>query len=1170
MLKRLGSAIFQARWNVLVVGLILVMIAAVFGTGVLGVLKSGGFYDPNSESTKAEKLLNERLGGASADVIILMRSQKLKVTERTFARAAQNLISRLKMRPEVRTILSYYSAHDQTFLSKDGYETFALIQLTAADETRKEQDYRNIQSLMKAPPLQVMIAGTVPVNIAFNQLVDADLEHAEIVTFPIVALLLLLVFGGLVAAMVPLVIGGIAIVSTFAVLKIIAEITDISIFAINVVTMLGLGLAIDYALFIVTSFREELSRDERDIKGALERTMATAGRTILFSGLTVSTSLVSLLLFPEIFLHSMGIGAIATILVVMITTLTLLPTFLAILGRHINAFSLRGILSGKRNKEVKLQQIPETQERGAWYCLSEFVMCWPIPVVLVVLVILITLGIPFLHIKFATPDEHSLPAGQEARVVSQHLAQDFATNGNSLIMIAITTPGSALSAKNLASLNSYVQSIKAISGVVSIESLVTVSPSLSLAQYQQLYAHQQAGPKLVAVAAQLANGNYTRVVVQMQPAEHSTAAQDIIRKVRAIVVPPGFVPLVDGVTASQIDLLMNIGALLPYALAILVMMVFILLFLMTGSLLIPLKAILLNILSLTATFGGLVWIFQDGHLQNVFDFPTLGSIDATQPVLIFAIAFGLSMDYEVFLLSRMKECYDITNDNRAAVSAGLQRTGWLITSAALLLAVVLGAFSFAKVIIVQEVGIGLTIAIIMDATLVRSLLVPATMRLLGNWNWWAPKPLRALWMWVGLSESSRVEKKLPEQVKSSEHDCRGERPAVQMGTVSVLSYVPYGYRYMSNQESGGEARFDIDLTEARVVRQIFEWVGRDQCTIDEVLRRLVQVKGQEQTGKIVWDRAAIWGILKNPAYKGEAVFGKTRMEPLCPRWQDQGGGGIQPKRTSSTQYLPVGQWMIIPIPALVDIALFEAVAERLQEYQQRAQSQEQEARYLLQGLIVCRRCGSAYYGKLINQSTSTGEPRLCAYYCCMGTDTDHFNGVRVCENKQLRTDLVDKVVWNEVCQLLKHPERFEQEYQRLYKDAISDLCRINDKIEKLRRGRMRLIDSYAEGLIDKTEFEPCITRMGEQIKHLEEQYQSIKNKTGLEKGLSQLLGGLNDFSSYVKEGLDAIDWLTRREIIRTVVKRVEINQEQVRVVFRVGPSTLFSPSEKTFPRYATV
>jgi RND superfamily putative drug exporter len=990
------------------------MIEAMFGAGVMGALKSGGFVDPNSESTKAENLLNEKLGGASGDVVILMRSQKLMATDEAFAEAAQDLIARLKTQSEVRTIVSYYSTSSQSFLSKDGHETFALVQLTATDETSKEQEYRNIQSLMKAPPLQVTVAGSVPVNIAFNQLVDADLEKAEIFTFPIIAILLLLVFGGFVAAMVPLAIGGIAILSVFAILRAIAGVTDVSIFAINIVTMLGLGLAIDYALFIATRFREELSNDERDINGALERTMTTAGRTVLFSGLTVSTSLVSLLLFPEVYLRSMGIGAIATTLAVMITTLTLLPAFLAILGSHINALSFRGVLVGRSKQEVEWQRTRGIEKRSICYRLSEFVMHRPIPVMLVVLVILITLGLPFLHITFTTPDEHLLPAGQEERVVSQHVSQDFANHGNSLIMIAIKTPGDALSAKNLASLNSYVQSIKAMSGVVNIESLVTINPSFSLAEYQRLYAYPQISPQLTAVESQLVNGDYTRVVVQMQPIEHSIAAENIIRKVRSIAVPKGFVSLVDGTTASQLDLLNNIAVVLPYALAILIATVFILLFLMTGSLLIPLKAIILNVLSLTATFGGLVWIFQDGHLQNILGFPSVGSIDATQPVLIFAIAFGLSMDYEVFLLSRIKECYDAAHNNRAAVSLGLQRTGWLITCAALLMAVVLGAFSTAKIIIVQEVGIGLTIAIIMDATLVRMLLMPATMRLLGNWNWWAPKPLKALWKYVKLNEIAEVTDKLP------------------------------------------------------------------------------------KTGK------------------------------------------------------------------LVGATLFEAVAKQLQERRQRARSQEQTVGYLLQGLIVCSCRGCTYYGKPISPSVSKGKSHPYTYYRCIGTDAHRFDGVPVCGNKQLRTDLVDKAVWNEVCRVLEHPERFEQEYHRrqLPKNALKVLHGLEEQIGRLRQGLSRLIDSYIEGLIDKTEFEPRITQIRERIKRLEGQQQQIKDKVGLENELRLLLERLDAFASRTREGLHAVDWTTRREIIRAIVKRVEINQEQVRVVFRVGSSKPSSPAEK--------
>ncbi|HEV2582067.1 MAG TPA: MMPL family transporter, partial [Ktedonobacteraceae bacterium] len=455
------------------------------------------------------------------------------------------------------------------------------------------------------------------------------------------------------------------------------------------------------------------------------------------------------LLFPQSFLRSMGMGAIAATLVALIAALTILPAVLALLGRRINALSLQRLFR-RRNTA----QRGNTETQGVWYRLSEMVMRQPIIVALVVLAMLVTLGLPFLHASYSTPDVRVLPADQQARIVSDQLSLDFAQQGNAQLTIAVTTHGEVLSAANLANLDNYVQSIERIPGVITVNSLVTVSPTLTLANYQQLYAHPDANPQFSAIAAQLANGNVTKITVAIQPADHSAAAQDIVRQVRALPTPGGIIPMVDGTTAGQIDLLASLGATLPYALLVMAVAVLVLLFLMTGSLLMPLKAILLNILSLSATFGGLVWIFQDGHLQNLLGFTSTGSIDATQPILIFAIAFGLSMDYEVFLLSRIKERFDATGDNRAAVSSGLQRTGWLITSAALLLAVVVGAFGSSKIVFIQEIGIGLAIAVIIDATLVRMLLVPATMRLLGNWNWWAPAPLKALWRFVGLGEST--------------------------------------------------------------------------------------------------------------------------------------------------------------------------------------------------------------------------------------------------------------------------------------------------------------------------------------------------------------------------------------------------------------------------------
>ena len=753
MLARFGGILYRTRWLVLFAALMVMAGAVVFGTGLFGSLKSGGFNDPASESSRAQTLLDTKLGGATADLVILMSNNSIKATDARFTDAATQLLATLKARPEVASVTSYYSTHSASLLSRDGQETFAVVQLKAKDEATKEKDFKTIQPLITSPVFETKVRGSVAVNVAVNKQVSSDLERAELITFPIVAILLLIVFGSLVAASLPLLIGGIAIMGAFAILRALAGWTDVSVYAVNVVTMLGLGLAIDYALFIVTRFREELGNNNGEVRGALERTMSTAGRTVMFSGLTVSTSLLGLMIFPVMFLRSIGMGAIAATLVAMLAALTILPALLAVLGRRVNALSLQRLFR-RRSASQKYDTSLET--RGAWYRISETVMRHPVVVGLSVLAILVILGLPFWRVTFATPDVKVLSTQQEARIVSDRLSQDFMQQGNSQLVIALQTPGDALSSTNLASLDSYVRTIKVIPGVVSVDSLVTLNPSLTLANYQQLYAHPGVNPQVTAIASQLANGDTTKITIAMQPADHTTAAENIVSQVRAIHAPGGLVPLVDGVTAYQIDLLASLRATLPYALLLIIVAVSALLFLMTGSLLMPIKAIVLNILSLSATFGALVWIFQDGHLQNALGFQSIGSIDATQPILIFAIAFGLSMDYEIFLLSRIKERYDATGDNRAAVSSGMQRTGRLITSLALIMAVVFGAFGSSKIIFIQEIGIGLAIAVIIDATLVRMLLVPATMRLLGNWNWWAPAPLRSIWRRIGLGESAAL------------------------------------------------------------------------------------------------------------------------------------------------------------------------------------------------------------------------------------------------------------------------------------------------------------------------------------------------------------------------------------------------------------------------------
>src|SRR5947199_9073092 len=403
-----------------------------------------------------------------------------------------------------------------------------------------------------------------------------------------------------------------------------------------------------------------------------------------------------------------------------------------------------------------------------------------------------------------------------------------------------------------------------------------------------------------------------------------------------------------------------------------------------------------------------------------------------------------------------------------------------------------------------------------------------------------------------------------ERAKILERSRRGKRHGAQVGKVSVLSGAPYGYRYVSKQEGAGEAHFERVWEEARGVRQVFEWVGRDRCSIGEVRRRLEAAKERTRTGKTVWDRATIGGMLHNPAHKGEAAFGKTVIEPLRPRLRAQRGRSLQPKHAYSHRDVSPEQWMSIPVPALVDAALFDAVAEQLQENRQRARVPQRGAKYLLQGLLGCACCGFAYYGKAISPSGRKHHERSYAYYRCIGADAYRFGGVRLCWNKQLRTDLVDEAVWHEVCRLLEEPERLEQEYRQrmLAKEAPSELQGLEKHVGRLRQGLTRLIDSYSEGLINKAEFEPRITRMRERITQLEEHQQQLRDEEGLEQELRLILGRLEDFTSRVKEGLHAADWSTRREIIRALVKRVEIDQEQVHVVFRVGPNTPSSPSDK--------
>ncbi len=394
-----------------------------------------------------------------------------------------------------------------------------------------------------------------------------------------------------------------------------------------------------------------------------------------------------------------------------------------------------------------------------------------------------------------------------------------------------------------------------------------------------------------------------------------------------------------------------------------------------------------------------------------------------------------------------------------------------------------------------------------------------------------------------------------ERAKILERSRRGKRHAAHAGVVSVLSAAPYGYRYIGKAEGGGVARYEIVLEEARVVRQVFAWVGQERVTIGEVCRRLTRAGAQTRTGKTVWDRTTVWGMLKNPAYMGAAAFGKTRVGALAPRLRAQRGRSLQPRRAVSSTDVPREEWISVAVPPLVDAALFAVVQEQLQENQRHARQRQRGARYLLQGLVSCARCGYGYYGKAVSVRAAKGQPRAYAYYRCIGTDAYRFGGERVCANTQVRTDLLDAAVWAEVRSLLEQPQRLADEYRRRLQEPppqAADRAATEAQLQKLRQGLARLIDSYTEGLIEKGEFAPRIGRVRQRIAALEEQARQLADEAAVRHELRRIVGQLEDFAAQVQGSLATADWATRRALIRTLVKRVEVDREQVNVVFRVG------------------
>ena len=761
MFAALGKFIYRWRWAVLVAGLVFLTVAGVFGTGVVKNLKGGGFDDPNSDSSKAALALHEKLGRDEGSLIVLFSSKDgLTVDKPEYKQAVEATLAKVNGQAGVGSVTSFYNSGAAQLVSLDRQSTYAVVGMTGDQDTEKA-NLEILRPLLKSDRLQVQLGGLAAVNQEVSDQVSKDLATAESLSFPILAVLLVFIFGSLVAAALPLAIGGFAILGAFLILQIVTGFTDVSIFALNVITMLGLGLAIDYSLFIISRFREELWRYNGNVPAALSKTMQTAGRTVLFSGMTVTISLLSLLVFPQMFLKSMGMGGAAAVLVAMTAALTVLPASLALLGRRVNSLSITGWIGRRFGRRASSASQPQvlTSKKGFWFTLSNFVMRRPATVLVVTLIPLIWVGLPFLRADFSTPDARSLPEGRESRVVSEILTNRFPRNETQPIQLVVRTAGPALDPTSLSALYDYTRQLANLPGITRVDSLVNLDPQLNKEAYLSFYseANRATNPQAAQAAERFAKDNFTLVSVLYQTDPKSAASQDLVREIRTLNVPAGLSVQVGGDSAQLVDFLASLESSVPIALALVVVVIFVLLFLMLGSLVIPLKAVILNVLSLSVSFGALVWIFQDGNLSNLLGFTPLGTIDGTQPVLIFAIAFGLSMDYEVFLLSRIKEHYDRTKDTTASVAQGVQKTGGIITSAALLLVVVIGSFAMGEVVFIKQIGVGLGLAVLVDATVVRMFLVPATMRLLGKYNWWAPAPLKALYNRLGMSEVEREE-----------------------------------------------------------------------------------------------------------------------------------------------------------------------------------------------------------------------------------------------------------------------------------------------------------------------------------------------------------------------------------------------------------------------------
>lgn len=722
MFERLGQFVVSRRKSIVAVYLLALVIAGAVGSGVFANLKSQGYDNLSSDSARVDTILKSDFNDQDASALLIIDSP-LNVDEPTARSNAEKIIAKVSVEPNVERVTSYWNSGQSSSLrSTDGKAGLVLVYFTKGlNPDDIDTTAAHIQETYDASDgtTRTYVNGMPVLYHAITEQITSDLAKAESIAIPLNIIMLLIIFGTAISAGLPMIVALGSVLGSFLTLFAITQVTDVSIFALNLVTGLGLGLGIDYALLIVNRFREELHQGN-SVEESVQKTVASAGRTVFFSGLAVTLVLASLVVFPQYFLKSFAYAGVSVVFFAVLASLFALPAVLALVGTRIDKYAVR-------------KAVTTSKDFGAWAWLAQKVMKRPLLVILGTLIVLTGISLPALSADFGQVDDRVLPKENKAAISSAILRERF--DGQQTTPIEILIPKSSADEETV---QNIADSVAKEAGVVSV-----LSPTK--------YIDNRTKINLPVTQASQVSNDYFRVTAVTEKGPRESASVDIVRDIRAMELPAA--TLVGGASAIYEDSQSGIADKLPFVFGWLVLATLFVLFLYTGSVLLPIKAVVLNLLSLSATLGLVTWVFQDGNLMWLTgEFTVTGTLDTSMIVLIAVVAFGLSMDYEVFMLSRIKEEHDRGASTTDAVSFGLQRSGRIVTAAAVLIALVFACFMTSGVTNIKMLGLGTAFAILLDASIIRGLLVPALMRIAGRWNWWAPNWLKRFHTRFGIAE----------------------------------------------------------------------------------------------------------------------------------------------------------------------------------------------------------------------------------------------------------------------------------------------------------------------------------------------------------------------------------------------------------------------------------